>query len=211
MPKVIDHAERAEAIAEAALRLLADGGLTGLSVRRVAEEAGLAVASLRRSFPTQASLRVYCMELIAQRVQRRTAAIDQGLPLPVFAREVLCQLLPLDTERRIEMEAFLALGTLGEADPELRAAYERTDGMIAAACARLVSALTGADEASDRLSLPARHLHALVDGLALHLLRQPAEKSGEWAVEVLDGFLASLTPSGGRSGPEPDAPMPASR
>lgn len=172
--------------------MLANGGLAALSVRRVAADVGLAVASLRRSFPTQASLRVYCMDLIMQRVQRRIDEIDPAQPVLAFAQDMLCQLLPLDAERRTEMEAFLALGTLGETDPELRTAYERADGLIASACTALVSVLIGVDATADRTALPSKHLHALVDGLALHLLRQPADQDGGWAVAVLDSFLSSL-------------------
>ena len=56
MPKVIDHAAREIAIAEAAWEVLRSRGIRGLSVRNVAAQADLAVGSLRRSFPTQRSL-----------------------------------------------------------------------------------------------------------------------------------------------------------
>ncbi|MDF2920421.1 MAG: TetR family transcriptional regulator, partial [Microbacterium sp.] len=48
MPRLIDHDHRNDEIAAAAFRVLARDGVAALSVRRVADEAGIATASLRR-------------------------------------------------------------------------------------------------------------------------------------------------------------------
>src|SRR5690606_36339324 len=91
MPRRIAAAERTAEIAEAALRVLERDGLAGLSVRGVATEAGVAVASLRRAFPSQHALREYCLELIEARATARIAALElTGRPL---AEELLAQLL----------------------------------------------------------------------------------------------------------------------
>ena len=71
MPRRIDTDARSLAIAGASLRVLERDGLAGLSVRGVADEAGIATASLRRAFPTQHSLREHCFSLIQQRASAR--------------------------------------------------------------------------------------------------------------------------------------------
>lgn len=190
MPKIIDHEERAERIADAAMRVVGRDGIGSLSVRAVADEAGLAVASLRRAFPTQASLRVFCMELISSRAQERIDALDSRLTAFEFAIACLSELLPLDDERRMEMAAFLALGGLAAHDPLLRAEYDRVHALIAAACASVLAGITGQYELeSDGEPAPARELHALLDGLALHLLRQAPGLDTSWAVNLLADYL----------------------
>lgn len=193
MPKIIDHEQRAERIANAAMRVVRRDGIGKLSVRSVADEAGLAVASLRRAFPTQASLRVFCMELVSQRVQARIDALDRHMPAFDMAIACMRELLPLDDERRTEMETFLALGALAQTDPLLSAEYRRAHAAVSSACAHVLSELLGQPElAENPRRAPVRELHALLDGLALHLLRQPPHLDTSWAVALLTGHLRRL-------------------
>ncbi|GAA2015158.1 TetR/AcrR family transcriptional regulator [Nakamurella flavida] len=175
------------AVGEAAWRVLLREGPRGLSVRSVAAESGLATGSMRRSFPTQASLVAFCLDLVRRRVTGRIQALPtEGEPADIALR-MLSELLPLDADRRMEMEVFLALGSLDPGDRELEAALTTAHADLADLCRRLVDAL--APDAAER---DGRTLHALLDGLALHLVRQPADASGEWAVDVLHGHLDSL-------------------
>lgn len=187
MPKLIDHAERDRVIARAAWAVLLRDGLSGFSVRNIAAEADLATASLRRRFPSQDALRVYCLRLIGERVQTRLDSVD---PAPAerdpVSYVVVCleQLLPLDADRRAEMDVFLMLASLAATDDAIRLAYDDAHASIALACRSLL-ALTAAvgDEAS--VTASALRLHALLDGLALHLLRQPTTAETSWATDIL--------------------------
>ncbi|ABS05777.1 TetR/AcrR family transcriptional regulator [Kineococcus radiotolerans] len=196
MPRLIDHTEREIAVAEAAWRVAAREGVRAVSVRGVAAEAGLATASLRRAFPTQASLLAYCLDLARRRAAGRIAALAQVTD-PGSALAVLVELLPLDAERRLEAEVQFALGTAALTDPALRPAADAAHEDVATACRHVARALTGGPAATDPTQPDATdpataHLHALLDGLALHLVRQaPAAPTG-WAVEVLRGHLATL-------------------
>lgn len=190
MARSVDVEERDRLVAEAAWRVLVRDGLVGLSVRNVATEAGLPPSSLRYTLPSQAKVRERAVALVVERLRGRLALIPEGPDSPDRARAMLLELLPLDVERRTEMEAFLALGTAAMTDAVMRPGYMAVHGFLRSVCTKSVGMLIGA---SDRQGVEAARLHALIDGLALHIIRQQADDDGAWALEVLDTHLAQLT------------------
>jgi AcrR family transcriptional regulator len=194
MPKLIDHSARKREIAAAAWRVVVRRGVRGLSVRNVAQEAGLATASLRRAFPTQQSLVAYCMELIEERVRERITATPHQACFRDLVELHLREFLPLDRERRTEMEVFLVLGAAALSDPALRRVYDRVNDGLAEACRAYVRGLVDTHEAPGDTDVvrEAAHLHALIDGLALHLVQQPADADPSWATRVLGAHLDRL-------------------
>ena len=194
VPRLIDHAAREVEVAEAAWRVLSSRGVAALSVRTVAAEAGLATGSLRRAFPTQEALVVFSLQLVIERVGERLAALDLTAAAPRPQAAVLRELLPLDAGRRLEMEVFLHLAALAPQGGALRSVYVDAHAGLARATTWVVSSLVDAGWARPDLEQPleARRLHALADGLALHLVRQdPADPTG-WATDVLDAHLQDL-------------------
>jgi AcrR family transcriptional regulator len=221
MPRAVNLEERQTLVTEAAWRVLVRDGLTDLSVRKVAAEAGLPPSSLRYTFPTQASVRERAVSLVLERMSARIGRMAQtGSPLE-RARAILVELLPLDDERRIEMEVSLALGAMAMTDGALRATHEQTHQAVRDFCARALDLLEaddpraandvrvttdghgahGALGASNAVGAKnvigthghdARATHALIDGLALHLVRQQLGESTDWAVAVVDEHLRTL-------------------
>lgn len=186
MPQKLDRDERRRQVSEAAWRVLVRDGLEALSVRNVAAEAGLPQSSLRYTFPTVASVRERAVALVLERLQERVDAVD--VDDAGWSRAVLAQLLPLDAERRTEMEAYLALGTAAMTDPALRDGHRASQDAIRDVCSRALAALTGRPPSD----VEVRELHALVDGLALHVVRQEPGDDAAWALDVLDAHLARV-------------------
>lgn len=179
MPRLIDHEERDREIAAAAFAVLERDGLTALSVRRVAAEAGIAAASLRRAFPSQHALRVYCFDVIRSHATDRVRSLSgSGIPLGVA---VLSELLPLDATRRLELTAQLQLMILALTDPRLRETASTLHGDVRRAC-EIVAAEVG-------LARPPAELHAFLDGLALHLLTEPTSTTPQEAIALLEDYL----------------------
>ena len=186
MPKIVNVAERDRIVSEAAWRVLVRDGLTALSVRNVAAEAGLPPSSLRYTFPTQASVRDSAVALLVERMAERVARHGASTPAPADeARAILLELLPLDDERRIEMEVSLALGAMAATDRALWQAHQRTHLAVREAVARAI-ALLGANPSE------VDGAHALIDGLALHLVRQSPDAGNAWALDALDAHLERL-------------------
>ncbi|MFD6178005.1 MULTISPECIES: TetR/AcrR family transcriptional regulator [unclassified Isoptericola] len=189
MPQKLDRDERRRQVSEAAWRVLVRDGLEALSVRNVAAEAGLPQSSLRYTFPTVASVRERAVSLVVERLRERVDAVD--VAAPGGARAVLAQLLPLDAERRTEMEVYLALGTAAMTDPALREGHRAAQDAIRGVCGDALAALAGRPAAD----VEVRELHALVDGLALHVVRQDPGAGPAWALDVLDAHLARVAPA----------------
>ena len=194
VPRLIDHSAREVEVAEAAWRVLSSRGVGALSVRTVAAEAGLATGSLRRAFPTQEALLVFSLELVARRVRDRVRALDASAAPPAPQVAALCELLPLDAARRLEMEVWLHLGSLVPAGGALRDVYRAAHQELAGFTAGVLGSLVhvGWARADLDLALEPRRLHALVDGLALHLVRQDAAAPTAWATDVLTAHLDGL-------------------
>lgn len=218
MPKIIDEQARRTSIAEAVWAIAVRSGLEAATVRAVAAECGLSTGAIQHSFPTQAALQQFAMELIVQRVTERITALD-GLPEDSDGDEakdaiaaMLFQLLPLDDERETEARVWAAFSTAALVNPAL-ASYARTmDELLASFCRRCAEQLAaasisrgiGANSAAtaapasapaiapDDRSLQGAHLHALLDGLALHLLTDPTADRRRQAEALVRSFLRQL-------------------
>lgn len=195
MPRRIDTDARSLAIAGASLRVLERDGLAGLSVRGVADEAGIATASLRRAFPTQHSLREHCFSLIQQRASARIRTLN--LTGRALAESILAQLLPLDGERRMELVAQVQLGVLALTDAALQPAAHRLSDAVDEGCQVAIAVLAeagGLDPDRDP-TYEARRLRALLDGLAMSMLWNAARSDGNDALDTLARHLDELAPA----------------
>lgn len=181
--------ERRRVVSDAASRVLARNGLGALSVRNVAAEAGLAPSTVRYVFPTQASVRAHALARVFDATTHRVDAVPSDLPDRERAHRILLELLPLDEQRRIELDVYLALGNAALTDRELRPALDRVTSDMRVWTEQIV-ALVGV-AAPDR-AFEAQRLHALIDGLAMHVTRLGAGESGDWAIEVLERHLDGL-------------------
>ena len=190
MPKIIDVQERQVRVSEAAWRVLRRDGIAALSLRNIASEAGMPPSSLRYTFPTVESVRIHAADLVRERVQSRMARFEQKPRDRVWAEETLAELLPLDEDRRVEMEVYISLGTASLTEAALRPAYEAIQSSVRTVCAEALAALGNPD---DEHAVAA--LHALLDGLAVHLVHQEAREPTAWARQSLSHFLEILTRS----------------
>ncbi len=202
MPRLIDADARAAEIAAASLRVLERDGLAGLSVRGVAEEAGIAAASLRRAFPSQHALREHCLALIEQRATARIMALAGRLTGRPLAEGMLLQLLPLDRERRTELVAQLQLGVLALTDPTLRDSAIRLDDAVGGACRTAVAILDDAGllGAGRDPDAEAQRLHALLDGIAVQGIWAADSGGPERSTAMLARHLDELETAPGRRG-----------
>ncbi|GAB3181797.1 TetR family transcriptional regulator C-terminal domain-containing protein [Nesterenkonia halophila] len=201
MPRQLDTDERADRVTRATWRLLARSGLESLSVRHVAQEADLPQSSMRYLFPTRASIQVAAMRALLDETERRVSAHhpgDEPAAQPADpvddAVAVLRELLPLDAQRRLEISALVALAGASAADdgdPALRDVQEEAHGRLARICRTALAPLLGHEP--EQLEREARRTHALVDGLALHVLQREGSSEPDWAADVLRGHVAGLT------------------
>lgn len=191
MPRRIDRDARKAQLAEAVWQIIRDRGLGAVSVRSVAQQAGVAVGSLRHVFPTRAELLEFSAELMVQRATERIRAVPQAEDPQRYALEVLMHLLPLEPDSRAELEVNVALIAESPALPALVPIRDHAYQQLGEACTRLVEMLAG--RARDRqIEQEARRLHAIIDGLAIHLLMEPSSEDHTWAIEIVRRELARI-------------------
>ena len=195
---MIDQDSRRHEIAHAVWRIVLRDGVSAVSIRDVAAEAGLAVGSVRHVFGSKAELLEYSMALVHEQTRDRVAAHFAIKDPRKFAEAVLAELLPLDDQRRTEMAVNMAVVAESPSHPGLRRVALDAQQAVSEACAAVLTRLRHDDliRPGADMAYEAERLHALVDGLALHALT--AERKGlrpKAILAVLRAHLAELAPT----------------
>ncbi len=182
-------------LAEAVWQVILDKGISAVSVRTVADQAGVVLGSLRHIFPTRSELVVFSAELMMQRATERVLATPFEEEPREYALAIIKNLMPFTIESRAEFEVNLALYAEHLAVPELVPIRQHAHDQIATACTRVVQMLTGTEDVE---TSEVSRLHALIDGLAFHLLHQSPEATTSWATAILENEVQRIsTPKGG--------------
>lgn len=198
MPKVIDGQARREEIARAVWAITAREGLGGATMRAVAAECGLSVGAIQHSFASQAALQQFAMELIVRRVANRlsVAGSTAEAATPEAVAALLLHMLPLDRERKLEARVWLAFFNAALTNSELAPYAAEIDELIEAFCRACLAQLEGlsgnaANEPNRAADLDeqALALHALVDGLTLHILANPSPERHAEAERAIRSFV----------------------
>ena len=195
MPRLIDHDTRRHEIAEAVWRIVARDGVSAVSIRTVATEAGLAVGSVRHVFNSKAELLEYSMALVHERGAERVQANFTRKDPRKLAEAVLAEMLPLDDRRRMEMAVNMAVVAESPSHPSLRRVALDAQRAIADACSTVLKILQSHKliRADIDLAYETDRLHALIDGLALHALTASRKDLRPKAVlDVVRAHLAGL-------------------
>mgnify|MGYP000894558617 FL=1 len=196
MPKLIDHDRRREEIAEATWRVIHAEGISGVSIRTVAAEAGISTGSIRHVFPSKTELLVHATELVGRRAWIRIQRhLDEPEPRALVL-SVVEELLPLDAERHLEMEVTVALIAEAPGNARVREVLDESYEIVREVCRRLIARLHGAGFTAPDLDIEAETtaLHGLLDGLAIHLLITPDPAFKRQALRMVEAGIDRLRP-----------------
>lgn len=200
MPKIVDAHARRQDVVEAVLRIIAVDGLERASLREVADEAGLAVGSVRHYFAGSEELLNYTfgtvVDRMVARLQAGLPAVRSGSPGTQQREAVLTLLgaiLPLDGDRAAEICAWLAFRNAARIRAFLAAEADRSYREVAAVIGQVVMELLPDDEPQERLVVEAERLLATLDGLSMHALLQPEWMTAAMCRDVLDSHLDGLS------------------
>ncbi|TDC08943.1 TetR family transcriptional regulator [Nonomuraea longispora] len=205
MPKVVDPAARREEVVDAVFRVVRRAGFEQASLRNVAEEAGLAIGSVRHYFDGHTDLMTFAMRASIDRVSARL--IERLGPLLAASdhdrraegvEPMLSELLPLDEARRDEAAVWLAFTTAARTRPELRPlAQEAHDGMRRLV-RRIIDGVARHRPPGTRVDLEVdaevetERLAALIDGLTLAGVLHPDRMTPELMRDALRRHLQTL-------------------
>jgi AcrR family transcriptional regulator len=203
MPKFVDAALRRQDVVEAVFRIIAADGLERASLREVADEASLAVGSVRHYFGSSDELLAHSFGVVVDRIVGRLSAAVARLAdlVPGTAEHhegvltVLGGFLPLDEERAVEACVWMAFKNAARTRPFLAAEADRSHRAVAAVIGRLVTELSargGEDTDQQMLVIEAERLLATLEGLTMHALLQPEWMTARMCRDVLEAYLSGL-------------------
>ena len=200
VPKIVDAGARRQDVVQAVLRIIAVDGLERASLREVADEAGLAVGSVRHYFQGSEELLAFTFRTVVDRMVSRLSSLlpavqDAAAGSPGQRTAVLTLLgamLPLDEETAMETCAWMAFKNAARIRPFLGAEADRSHREVAAVVGGVVSALLPDDEPQENLVVEAERLLATLDGLCMHALLQPAWMTAQMCRDVLERHLNGL-------------------
>lgn len=226
MPRIVDHQQRRQEIADAIIPLVAAEGFAAASVRNVARATGWSTGAVRHYFPTQNDLKSFAADAIIDRLRE---SILERLPTDrsQFTRRELglCLLeavLPLTESQRVDYQLWLELMQFDADRPrnERSLIWEEQRGL----CRNVISIAAGhprgrtVDELLEELADPdqerwAGYLHTYIDGLASHVMYlphlMPVDAAKTQLRDLIDDMATSLGLTGSidkKVGPEPPPP-----
>lgn len=175
MPKRVDHDQRRRALAEAVFSVIGSRGMGAVSLRDVADQAGVSMGAVQHYFSSKDEMLLFALNHMRARVLERLQAATARLQEPTRRQRVRAAIevmVPIDEPSRQEAcvnLAFFGVATVtpGYADL-LREGYAR---ILAASCGELRAAveagetLDGVDPDRD-----AAQLYFLAQGLVGPLL-----------------------------------------
>lgn len=211
MPKFVDAVIRRQEVVDAVFRIIAADGLERASLREVADEAQLAVGSVRHYFASSDELLTHAFAVVVDRIVGRLTVADSRLgDLPSGSGEhhaavlaLLGEFLPLDEERAVDACVWMAFKNAARTKPFLAAEADRSHRAVAAVVGGLILGLAGpegADADGDGsvgvdqqvLVTEAELLLAVLDGLTMHALLQPEWMTALMCRDVLEAHLEGL-------------------
>ncbi|HKU30410.1 MAG TPA: TetR family transcriptional regulator C-terminal domain-containing protein [Arthrobacter sp.] len=201
MPKIVDAEARRQDVVDAVFRIIASDGLERASLREVAEEADLAVGSVRHYFASSDDLLVHSFAVVIDRIVGRLedafATVESvERDSPDHDRAVLTllgQFLPLDEELAVDSCVWMAFRHAARIKPVLAEEAGRSHRAVAAVVGRLLMRMMpDGGTSQERLVTEAERLLATMDGLCMHALLQPEWMTAEVCGDVLQAHLATL-------------------
>lgn len=189
MPRQVDYEWRRRQLIDAVYALADEEGLEGVTLRNVADRAGVSAGAVQRSFRDKDEMLALALAQVSEQFSARVRAAAAAPP-PSALTQVAAGLALLGDGRRPEAQVWLAFVARAAVTPALaqilKDGYPGLHEMLAGLI-REAAALAGTTVDAE---LEARTLLALADGLTVQvLLGQVRQQEAE---EILDAYLARL-------------------
>ncbi|MEZ5085247.1 MAG: TetR family transcriptional regulator C-terminal domain-containing protein [Tessaracoccus sp.] len=197
MPARIDPAKRRQQVIEAAFRLVVAEGIEGVSLRKVADESGLNIGSVRHYFDGHHDLLAAAAEEAGHRMGRRLAEHPaeklRGLrgAMALDALQALVEaVMPIDEERRDEAIVVVELIMASRTRPVFAVMAERMAADLISVLRDALDALGLADT-----DLVAAQISAVIGGLTIDAVTPHGALGVDRIRAVLRAHLRTLLES----------------
>jgi DNA-binding transcriptional regulator YbjK len=172
MPKIVDHDERRQEFVAALWRIVEHHGCAAVSIRSVADEAGVSKSNIAYYFPTMVDLLAAAVDEVVAHAQSRAAQLDQQ-DLDIDKATKLVMLAIPDTPmRRRQAQVWIKLVTEYDGDTHVSTLLNDFNKRVRAGLLAMLKLFdaSGLVSKDRKLNIEAVRLHALVDGLSLQTM-----------------------------------------
>lgn len=171
MPRVVDHQQRRDELIEAVWQLIVHEGLSGITIRKVAERSGWSSGAVRHYLPTREAILDAAAQRVGEAIELRVRAVPHAATPQQALVGVLEAVLPTDEAMRLASRVWLAFVGQAASDQSLAQAQ----GIVYRDLNDLLVRLLESAQAQGHVvaggpAAAAVELQALVDGLTVHVL-----------------------------------------
>ncbi|CAM3257354.1 hypothetical protein STSO111631_10415 [Stackebrandtia soli] len=205
MPKIVDPERRRKDITDAVFRVIERDGLDSASLRNIANEAELAIGSVRHYFADHDAVMAFALRELTEQTGRRIQNHVGRLLAPSDDEDrreavvnALAEFLPLDDERRLEVIVWLEFVTAARTRPRLSDDARRIHDGMRVILRRFLSRAkeNGRLRTSRDVDVETERLAAVLDGLAMSMVLRPDRLDGEAALAALRSHVDGLIDGG---------------
>ena len=193
MPKKVDRTVRREAFLAAAYSMIKKHGISGVTARAVAAEAGFTTGALVHYVKSMDELLVEASEYAARDVRANMLEVEE-LPDPLEAlRGVLYLALASDPDKRGNWNFFLGFWERSVHNAAVRKLTHLRYEEWLKRLTRLIRRARDASQIDSEvdLALAARSAMALIDGIAIQVLRSGKPPSTQQQRQLVDVWIKS--------------------
>ena len=192
MPISVDHDQRRATVISAAIRLIAEAGLDGVTVRDIADAVDCSTAVVSHYFRNKRELLFLTYRATIDRATERWIAALRATDGDV--RAYVAELMPLDEERLIEWKVWLAFWAKAGQDTEIAEAQRQCVLHARGSILDALDALAARGYLKPEADLPlaARRVLATITGMAVQVMFDPDDWPNARQHEVVDAELRPL-------------------
>ena len=196
VPKVVDVEQRRQDVLEAVWRVVERDGIAGATIRAIALEAGASTAVVTHYFRNKDEVLRAALDRSHYRIVERRQRRLEGRTGRDALAEALRQMLPLDAERKLEMQIEINVWLRAVSDESSREVHLLSHDRSLRLLQRLVEEAMALGELDASLDprRTAEGLLAFVDGLGVDALMHPDRVSDARQVVLLEDHLDRLAP-----------------
>ncbi len=193
MPRLVDHAERREAIISAAWRLIAARGIDGINMRDLAAEAGYSNGALSHYFSGKDEILKSAFEHVLEATNGRIVASSSGLRGLRALRKVCQEIMPSTEEARLEARIAISLWQRALTDREMEMVNSAAVDEWRTLMARHIEEATEDGEAIEcDASVQANALMNMMIGLQVSAVLDRKSTTRKAQLKMLDAMIGAF-------------------
>ena len=197
MPKIVDAEERREELIDATWRIIAKEGLDAATVRRIAVEIGATTGVVVHYFRDKDEIILAALQRACDAVTGRMRSHSNHKSALETLREAIIEALPLEEQSVMEWRVWMNFWGQSLTSAKLTQEQDRRYDVWRKIMRGLLERAQRKGELRADADLPqiSDHLIALIDGLGMQAILEPARMKPERIRAVVDNYLAILRAS----------------